>query len=231
MEALLVSLQGPMASWGTLVVGDNRETGVAPTQSALIGLLGACCGIDRSDTEALDQWFDLWQTVTVHVTRRKGDLQPWRFYDFHTARDTLKLDGTLNSDLQIGHRGYLQEAFAIAVFILREGADPRLLSAARSCLQAPVYTPYLGRLCNPLTVDLYLKQGSYASIEALLDEMARLLQSTESRNGGSRHGLNSSRDPRPLNTLCGPVTGTSIVWWPHRSRLWLPIGAGKTTAK
>ncbi len=195
MEALLIRLQGPMASWGSLVVGNNRKIASAPTQSALLELLGACCGIDRRDSDALNQWFDLWHTVTLHLTRRQGDRHPQRFCDVRTAHDSLKLGGVLDRDHRISDRdrGYQQEAFAIAAFILKERADPRLLAIARSGLQQPVYTPYLGRLSNPFTADPYLKQGHYTSIEALLEEMKLLLQSEQPVLNGEKVRLTEAK--------------------------------------
>ncbi len=42
-----------MASWGQAAVGGDRPTGVAPSRSALLGLLGAALGIKRDEEERL----------------------------------------------------------------------------------------------------------------------------------------------------------------------------------
>jgi len=215
MDALIIRLKGAMAAWGTLTVGDNRETAAAPSQSALLGMLGACCGIDRRDSERLDRWFDLWHTVILYVTRRRGEVQPRRFYDFHSARNTLKLNGDLNTDPQIGYRGYLQEALAIVAFVLRERSDPRLQSLARTCLEAPVYTPYLGRLCNPFSAPPFLKQGSYESLSTLLADMQRLLLTESSEQEGAVTHMRRIV-PQALVARCGERIGGMTEVLPDR---------------
>lgn len=55
MKAYLVfRLYGAMASWGQAAVGGDRPTGLHPSRSAILGLLGAALGIKSDDTKALD---------------------------------------------------------------------------------------------------------------------------------------------------------------------------------
>ena len=44
---LILKLQGPMQAWGPILFEDFRPSHLFPTRSALLGLIGACLGIDR----------------------------------------------------------------------------------------------------------------------------------------------------------------------------------------
>lgn len=54
MQYLVFRLYGPMASWGEAAVGGDRPSGLAPSRSAVLGLLGAALGIKRDDASRLD---------------------------------------------------------------------------------------------------------------------------------------------------------------------------------
>ena len=46
---LILRLDGPMQAWGSHTFEDFRPSNLFPTRSGLLGLLGACLGIDRGD--------------------------------------------------------------------------------------------------------------------------------------------------------------------------------------
>ena len=48
-DYLIMKLQGSMQSWGSHTYEDYRPSYIFPTRSAIIGLLGACIGIERED--------------------------------------------------------------------------------------------------------------------------------------------------------------------------------------
>ncbi len=48
MSTLLMFLAGPMQSWGTQSRHSNRDTGLEPSKSGVIGLLCAALGRPRS---------------------------------------------------------------------------------------------------------------------------------------------------------------------------------------
>ncbi|TXP19879.1 type I-E CRISPR-associated protein Cas5/CasD, partial [Escherichia coli] len=50
---LILRLAGPMQAWGQPTFEGTRPTGRFPTRSGLLGLLGACLGIQRDDTSSL----------------------------------------------------------------------------------------------------------------------------------------------------------------------------------
>src|SRR5689334_6277774 len=49
MEFLVFQLRAPLSSWGEAAVGEFRGSYEHPSESALIGLLGAALGIRRQD--------------------------------------------------------------------------------------------------------------------------------------------------------------------------------------
>ncbi len=54
-QYLVFRLYGPLASWGLPAVGGDRQTGIAPSRSAILGLLSASLGINRKDESKLLQ--------------------------------------------------------------------------------------------------------------------------------------------------------------------------------
>lgn len=50
-DYLVFRLYGPLVSWGNIAVGEYRPSDSFPTKSALIGLLSASFGFDRSEDE------------------------------------------------------------------------------------------------------------------------------------------------------------------------------------
>ena len=50
-SVLLLWLEGPMQSWGTRARWDVRDTGLEPTKSGVIGLLGCAMGLERGNPE------------------------------------------------------------------------------------------------------------------------------------------------------------------------------------
>ena len=50
-SVLLLWLEGPMQSWGTRSRWDVRDTGLEPTKSGVIGLLGCAMGLPRNNPE------------------------------------------------------------------------------------------------------------------------------------------------------------------------------------
>ncbi|MCP4700885.1 MAG: type I-E CRISPR-associated protein Cas5/CasD [Gammaproteobacteria bacterium] len=159
MRALLLALQGPLRSWGSMSLGDDRDTLEIPTASAVVGFLGACAGIDRHTPAALDAWYSAWDVMTLSVRRyrykpEKGFSElrgPRLRVDFQSAHNSLSMEGKTLKDAVIGNRGYLEEALDIVALILRKQARPELAELALLGLRTPVFTPYLGRRSNPLS--------------------------------------------------------------------------------
>jgi len=153
---LILRLDGPMQAWGTHTYEDFRPSSSFPTRSGLLGLLGACLGIDRNDHAALEC---LAASVEFAVRVDRSVLRPERdkpvdkesvkLADFHTVLAARKVDGSANKHPVVSRREYLYDAaFTVAVGE-RSGATVKLESIAEA-LRRPVFTPVLGRRSCPV---------------------------------------------------------------------------------
>lgn len=148
MQAIVLLLKGALRSWGGLSLGDNRDTLSYPTASAATGLLGAMAGIDRNDVEALNTWFQSWQCMTLTASSQ-GKGVPEMLWDFQTARGSLDTSGNERKFPVVSSRAYLQDTLDVIALVLEPHASQDLLFRALQGARNPVYTPCLGRICNP----------------------------------------------------------------------------------
>lgn len=154
---LILRLDGPMQAWGSHTFEDFRPSNLFPTRSGLLGLLGACLGIDRGDHAGLDQ---LAQSVefTVRADRsvRRPDVEQLiskaavKLPDYHTILDARKVDGSTNKNAVESRREYLFDA-AFTVAIGEKQNAPVTLTAIADALLRPRFTPVLGRRSCPIT--------------------------------------------------------------------------------
>lgn len=131
MPTLVLTLSGPMQSWGTGSRFSVRQTDLAPSKSGVIGLIAAAQGLRR--TEPLTELVGLRFGVRAD--------QPGRVLrDFQTARSS---DGRGAS---ISQRYYLSDArFLVAL----ESDDWAWLQRIQGYLRQPVFPLYLGRRSCP----------------------------------------------------------------------------------
>ncbi len=72
---LILRLAGPMQAWGQPTFEGTRPTGRFPTRSGLLGLLGACLGIQRDDTSSLQALSEsVW--ICPYISRHLLSLNP-----------------------------------------------------------------------------------------------------------------------------------------------------------
>ena len=143
---LLLRLEGPLQSWGYRSRFKDRDTGLEPTKSGVIGLI--CCALGRDRREPLD---DL-RTLTMHVrVDREGRL----LKDFQTAGagkfrgsdnySAPKSDGSKGKDAVLLDKHYLEDAS----FLVALEGDPDLLTQIEQALRDPVWPLSLGRRSCP----------------------------------------------------------------------------------
>lgn len=154
---LILRLDGPMQAWGTHTFEDFRPSNLFPTRSGLLGLLGACLGIERRNHAALEQ-LDASIEFTMRADQavlRADNAKPTlkaavKLPDFHTVLAARKVDGSTNKNAVMSRREYLFDAaFTVAV-----GTKPELLvtlEAIANALRYPCFTPVLGRRSCPIT--------------------------------------------------------------------------------
>lgn len=132
MTTLLLTLAGPMQSWGSRSRFTTRGTELAPTKSGVIGLLAAALGMER--TASLDKFSGLRFGVRID--------QPGRIErDFQTART---LDGSTSMPLSTRH--YLADAVFLAGL---EAGDRAFLDELAAAVAHPVFPLSLGRRAFP----------------------------------------------------------------------------------
>lgn len=163
MKALVLSLRGVLRSWGATSLGDDRWTEMRPTASAVIGMVGACAGIDRKDRDLCEAWYSSWDVVSASATdwwsEGGGRMLPGIRQDYQTAKNSMDMSGGLNDDAVVSRRGYLEESREAAAIVLRPDADEAFFDLAAAGLRQPVYTPYLGRRSNPLSEPMLARDG------------------------------------------------------------------------
>ncbi len=156
MNVLLIRLMGPMQSWGLQSRFPERDTGLEPSKSGVIGLLCAAQGKSRDDTNAVQELAELKMGVRVD---RPGTLR----YDYHTAQNVREANAK-NVDLSAGkgvrdsvsRRYYLSDA---AFLVGLESENLSLLTRLQDKLQNPRWALYLGRRAFVSSVPIHLKDG------------------------------------------------------------------------
>jgi len=147
MTTLLLRLAGPLQSWGYRSRYSDRDTGLDPTKSGVIGLL--CCAVGRRRSEPPADLAALGMHVRVD---RQGTL----LKDFHTAGGgTFRgsrayfaptSSGSKGKNPVVTERHYLQDAsFLVAL----ETEDDRLLRDLAEALSDPRWPLALGRRSCP----------------------------------------------------------------------------------
>ena len=146
MSALLLRLAGPLQSWGYRSRFSDRDTGLEPTKSGVVGLL--CCAIGRSRSESPA---DL-AALRMHV---RVDRQGTLLKDFHTAGGGLfrgsreyyapTSSGGKGKNPVVTERHYLQDAS----FLVALEGDERLLKEIGEALSDPHWPLALGRRSCP----------------------------------------------------------------------------------
>lgn len=160
MEHLVFQLQATLSSWGEPAVGELRGTAEYPSQSALLGLLGAALGVQRDDEAAHAALRDgygfaigllsggslLRDYHTAQVPPRsalKGRPRATRRHELSVPKQEL---GTILST-----RDYRQNAACLVCIQVRSrAAAPYSLAHLGAALREPRFVLYLGRkACVP----------------------------------------------------------------------------------
>lgn len=139
-STLRIWLAGPLQSWGTSSRFEVRATELAPSKSAVIGML--CAALGRPRREPVD---DLAALRFGVIVERPGTV----LRDFHTVgagTDPIAIASGGTGRGVVTIRYYLQDAAFVAGF---EGADRELLERLHNALERPVWVLALGRKSCP----------------------------------------------------------------------------------
>ncbi|WP_020561456.1 type I-E CRISPR-associated protein Cas5/CasD [Methylosarcina fibrata] len=148
-DYLILKLQGPMQAWGRESFEGLRPSELFPGRSALLGLLGACLGIDRIDREGQQA---LASSVSFAV---RVDHQGQKMTDYHTVKNAREdYRGLKSHDTIQTWREYWQDARYTAAVWATD--NPQIgLEDIEQALKRPLYTPVLGRRSCPLARPLF----------------------------------------------------------------------------
>ena len=181
---LLLRLEGPSQSWGTRARWDVRDTGLEPTKSGVVGLLGAALGVKRGDKrlEELDR--DLrfgvrvdcpgvrstdYHTVTGYHRTAAGDFK----HREGKARSLQKAEKHAEATI-VSERDYLEDAsFLVALASVSDSPREReeMLGVLADALKSPKWPLFLGRkACVPSCPILKGLPEEYEGLEAALRE-------------------------------------------------------------
>jgi CRISPR system Cascade subunit CasD len=159
-DYLVIRLYGPLASWGEIAVGESRHSADHPSRSALLGLLGAALGVNRSD-EAGQQALAQGYRFAIKLIRPGFPLRDYhtvqapsqqRKVTYYTRRQEL-MDKSKVGTL-LSSREYRCDSIVL-VAIQAEIDAPASLEKLVEHLKYPVFPLYLGRKSCPLAVPLH----------------------------------------------------------------------------
>ena len=172
-EYLVFRLYGPLASWGQAAVGGDRPTGLHPTRSAILGLLGAALGIKREDEARL---WAIQNSVKMAV---KQNVPSSLLRDYHTTQvpshSHKVIHRTRKSELGgdklntiLSSRDYRCDGLWIIAISLTHEASFNL-GELQQALKTPVYALSLGRKSCPLAIPVTPKIVTVEKLRQALD--------------------------------------------------------------
>lgn len=161
-DYLILKLQGSLQAWGRESFEGLRPSELFPGRSALLGLLGACLGIDRIDRKGLQA---LASSVSFAV---RVDQQGQKMTDYHTVKNAREdYRGLKSHDTIQTWREYWQDAFYTVAVWNNDDASISL-EKIEQALKRPLFTPVLGRRSCPLARPLFDTRVSADSALAAL---------------------------------------------------------------
>ena len=154
MKTLLLKFAGPLQSWGTDSHFEVRHTDLYPSKSAVIGLIAACFGYRRDETQKIVQLNELDFAVRID---QQGEI----LRDFQTA---TKYKGNKVDHTYVTNRYYIQDA----IYIVAIGSENEAwIDSIETAIRYPYFQPFLGRRSLPINVDFILNSNHEGVISSL----------------------------------------------------------------
>lgn len=188
-QYLMITLAAPLASFGTVAVGERRPTWDRPSKSQVVGLVAACLGIERSEEQ---RQRDLTAALGFAV---RVDHPGLLATDYHTAqapkevsiRRRIRAGGVVATRADelacddpktiLSRREFRTGALhTIALWRLMAG-EPDLAAIGDAC-RSPAFVPFAGRKAHALSLPLAPRLITADSIEAAYE----LFDAEESRH-------------------------------------------------
>lgn len=162
MKTLTINLAGPLQAYGNEASFSRRTSYLAPSKSAVLGMIAAALGYRRDDSR-ISQLSELQMAVRVD--------QPGRtMTDFQTVEYDPKRPRSLS------YRDYLQDA----VFVVAISGDDGQIDRIHNALHHPKFQPYLGRRSNvpagPLKTRIFPDQNPVETLKTYEWQAAKWYQ-------------------------------------------------------
>jgi CRISPR system Cascade subunit CasD len=162
---LTFTVAAPLASFGSIAVGERRASLERPAKSAVLGLIAGALGIEREDDEAhaalARELFYAVRTENMKVRSPRRLMT-----DYHTAQTPPRgrnqrfatrreeLADKQNLGTILSYREYRNDcSFSIALWA-RVSPSRFSLEALAEALRKPVFAPYAGRKSCPLMLPM-----------------------------------------------------------------------------
>ena len=155
-QHLLFTLAAPIASFGTVAVGERRPTWDRPSKSQIIGLVAGCLGIERCEEEKQQALVvslgfavridDPGQLATDYHTTQVPPAR--RNRRFATRAEELAVG---NTDLKtiLSRREYRTgSCYTVCLWLKTSG--PASLDDIKAAIVSPEFVPFAGRKANAL---------------------------------------------------------------------------------
>ena len=199
MQFLMFTLYAPMGSYGEIAVGERRMSWARPGRSAILGLVAAALGIERTDEDAHQNL----EVGLYYAVRTDASGQP--LIDYHTAQTPKARKGrtfaTRREELQsddlhtvLSSREWRSDAcFTISLWERRDDAVD--LDEIAGALRRPRFVLYLGRKSAPLGLPL---NPVIIEADTFMDAFAARQRSDDEKE--------------ILNGICSSATSTMIAF-------------------
>ena len=200
-EHLILKLQGPMQAWGRESFEGLRPSELFPGRSALLGLLGACLGIERTNQKHQQALADSVSFAVrvdpVFDKNTQKRIATQKMTDYHTVKNAREeYRGLKSHDTIQTWREYWQDAcYTVAVWNNAEAVI--LLADIALAVKQPIYTPVLGRRSCPLARPLF---ETLLSAESALAALAQI-----GSNQGAIYSDEDSSGAIPLKKRDVPI--------------------------
>jgi len=148
MKAVILNVSGRLQAWGDHLTNARvRTISHHIPMRAGIGLLGACCGITRNDKG----WYHEFDFASFSPTGRCKQTDYQTISRTICSKDNHSLE---NKDAVIEHREFEYSADDDIIAIVPKDNCRFSIDQLIEFIKQPVFTPYLGRKCHPLTAPL-----------------------------------------------------------------------------
>ncbi|EMM76981.1 type I-E CRISPR-associated protein Cas5/CasD [Leptospira santarosai] len=205
-DFLVFRLYGPIVSWGNIAVGEYRPSDSFPTKSAIIGLISASFGFDRSEDGKISELVDSVFFATKVLA--PGNL----LRDYHTIQSpsnvkrvlATRKDELLDSEYVetiLSSRDYRTDA-VYDIALSEKKRSSHSLKDIRKALLSPIHTPYLGRKSCSIALPMCPEILNSDSLRSAFEEYDKILMKK----------YESSDYKDPLSDLFSKSSANLFLW-------------------